>query len=241
MLYATAESIETTVFPIEEVDHDQPRISLNRLAMFPFANEKGKLEILRNQKFGQKIKTSYYNPALRGILQSFQNGAFVPELLEAESRTISRTRSRPFAHVHKHNNNFQAILNLIEMGEAANPPPGTHRVIDQNARVFLEGVVINARPEIITENNDEGYFAFTKLRFSKDKFSVDTQELVLLVLLHYGQQQSHPEMRFSIEKSKLVDCLSKTVTFGHEIDRCRHQQLQRTLSEVRELWPAIQR
>jgi len=228
------------IFQLATVETDKPRISLNRLALFPFAHEKGKEEILRSQKYGQKIKTSYYNPALTGILESFQEGAFVPELLRVRSSALSQARSEPFPRVHKHNNNVQALLNLIELGEAANPPPGRHQVVQQSSRLEMEGVTISARPEILTENHEEGYFAYTKLRFSKDKFSVDSQELALLVLLHFGQQQSHGQLRFSSEKSKLIDCLSRSITRGHEIDRCRHQQLHRALTEVRELWPTIQ-
>jgi len=69
--------------------------------------------------------------------------------------------------------------------------------------------------------------------------SEDAQEIVLLVLLHYGQQQSHGNLIFSMELTKLIDCFSRTVVFGHTIPRHRHQQLHSALAEIRTLWPNV--
>jgi len=218
---------------------DQPRISSNQLGEYIYSSPLKKLRILQNHKFGNKFCAPYYSPALTGIMHSFKAGAFDSQILMQEADSIrAQTAEKPY-HEKKKENNVRALSAFMQIGEVANPPPGEHRAIGRNALVPLDGVLISARPEIVTDNQSEGYTAFTKLRISKSKVSEDAQEIVLLVLLHYGQQQSHGNLIFSMELTKLIDCFSRTVVFGHTIPRHRHQQLHSALAEIRTLWPNV--
>jgi hypothetical protein len=227
------------ILQIEGVQIEQPKISLNQLGEFPFSTEKKKLEILRNQKFGNNISAPYYASAFYGILRSFKEGMFSQEILIAEAYRVSMSGAATVHQIKKRENNLKAIKSFSEIGNSANPPIGIHKIIHQNARIPLDGVIVSARPEIVTENSETRDFAFTKLRFSKSKVSADAQEIALLVLLHYGQQQSHEGLLFSMEKSRLIDCFSKTIIAGHTIGRHRYQQLHEALAEIRILWPTI--
>ena len=227
------------ILRIGSIQDNQPRISSNQLGEYIFASPTQKRKILQNQKWGNKFCAPYYTPALSGIMHSFQGGVFSPDILIREVDTISSQEVEKTYHISKRNNNVLALKRFMEIGEAANPPKGNHRIVTRNARVLLDGVAISARPEIITEEKQEGYAAFTKLRISKSKVSADAQEIVLLVLLHYGQQQSHDGLIFSLERTKLIDCFSKSIIPGHTIGRHRDQQLHQALAEIRTFWPSI--
>ncbi|MCE0499104.1 MAG: hypothetical protein LV481_14280 [Methylacidiphilales bacterium] len=220
--------------------HDnQPKISSNQLGEYIFATPSRKIQILQNHKFGSKFCAPYYTPALEGIIRSFQNGRFSRDILTDTIHTIESQKPHKPYHIAKKKNNVQALKSFLEIGDDANPPLGDHKIISRNARVVIDGVAVSARPEIITEVKQEGLAAFTKLRISKSRASADAQEIVLLVLLHYGQQQSHDELVFSLEKTKLIDCFSKTIIAGHTIGRHRDHQLHKALAEIRTLWPTI--
>jgi hypothetical protein len=218
---------------------DQPRISSNQLGEYIFATPLQKLRILQNHKFGNKVCAPYYSPALRGIMHSFQGGTFDSQILMQEVELVNAQPAEKAYHQRKRENNINALKAFIKIGVAANPPRGKHHTINRNALVPLDGVLISARPEIVTENQTAGFTAFTKLRISKSKVSADAQEIVLLVLLHYGQQQSHEGLTFNMELTRLIDCFSNTIVFGHAIPRHRHQQLHSALAEIRTLWPNV--
>jgi hypothetical protein len=227
------------ILQIQNIHSDQPRISSNQLGEYIYSSPKGKLRILRNQKFGNVFCAPYYGSALRGILKSFKEGEFSQDILLDQMRCLSETEIKSLHHLRRLENNIDALKSFADLGGIVNAPEGTHRVITRNALVPIDGVVISARPEIITESKKEGYSAFTKLRISKSKVSADAQEIVLLVLLHYGLQQSHDGLAFSMEKTRLIDCISKSVISGHTIGRQRDQQLHQALAEIRLIWPAI--
>jgi len=227
------------ILQINSISYDEPRISLNQLSEFPFASPRKKIEILYDQKYGNSFRAPYYTLALAACLRSFHDGKFDKQMLSDEAEKISLLTAKNRQQETKHANNVLAVQKLLEIGADADPLPGKHRLIRQNAWFRLNGVVISARPEIVTDNIQSGHFAFTKLRFSKSKVSADAQEIALLVLLYYGQQQDHDDLIFSIEKSKLVDCFSKSVIHGHSLTRFRYQQLQEALAEICILWPQI--
>jgi hypothetical protein len=227
------------ILQLNAVQSEQPKISLNQLAEFPFASENKKRSILRNQKFRNNICAPYYTAAFHAILRSFKDGCFDEDLLLAEAYRISILEVETDHRATKRDNNVKAIERLIEIGASANPTPGIHAVVHQTTKLLLDGVLVSVRPEIVTENHDLSLFAFTKLRFSKSKVSADAQEIALLVLMHFGQRQYHEGLTFSMEESKLVDCFSKTVTAGHTLGRHRDQQLHDALAEIRILWPQI--
>jgi hypothetical protein len=218
---------------------EQPKISLNQLGEFPFSSERKKLAILRNSKYGNSFCAPYYASASNGILRSLKDGEFSPELLREAVDKINGLEAEKAYQVIRRENNVKAVESFLNLGEVANPPHGIHRVIHHNARIRLGGVIVSARPEIITENNETQDFAFTKLRLSKSKVSADAQEIVLRVLKHYGQQQAHGGLEFSMEKSRLIDCFSKTIIAGHAVGRHRDQQLHQALYEICVLWPQV--
>jgi hypothetical protein len=227
------------ILQIENIEVAEPRISLNQLGEFPFVSDKKKQDILYSQKFPNGIRAPYYTRALSGILRSFQDGIFLANQLSQEAAAIEALPDETHFKAARNSNNAEAIRRFAAIGVDAYPPEGIHKIVRQNAKLNLDGVLISARPEIITENMRSGDFAFTKLRFSKSPVSADAQEIVLLSLIHYGQRQSHDELVFSIEKTKLIDCFSRTVTLGHTIRRHRDQQLHQALAEIREMWPFI--
>jgi hypothetical protein len=171
---------------------DEPRISSNQLGEYIYASPKKKLSILRDQKYGNPFGAPYYSPALNGILRSFSSGSFSQHALVHQAEVILAQEAKTSYKVCRNNNNARAIMNFLEIGDATNPPAGTQRIVKQNALVPIDGVMISARPEIVTENQREGYIAFTKLRFSKSKVSADAQEIVgslVLILFLDGRPQ----------------------------------------------------
>jgi hypothetical protein len=218
---------------------DKPTMSLNELSEFPFASAKRKLRILHDQKFGNPFRQQYYQRATSGILRSLENGEFSQYALNRTLDEIASIEPRNRQQLVKLENNALAVHRFIEIGPAVNPPPGKHYRIHRNAKFILDHVIVSARPEIETHDLINSDFAFTKLRFSKSKVSADAQEIALLALLYYGQSERRDNLRFSIEKSKLIDCFSKTIVLGHKIGRHRYQQLHDALAEIYNLWPSI--
>ncbi len=228
------------ILQIERLPIEQPKISLNQLGEFPFASPAKKMSILRGQKYGNPFGAPYYTRAEKAIIRCLKDGTFSEDLLISEKEKIASVEPRSRYWISNLRNNFNAIQSFTEIGLSANPTTGIHRIIRANARVRIDGVIVSARPEIITENQKLGEFSFTKLRFSKSKVSADASEISLLALLHYAQQQSYPGLTFCMEKSKLIDCFSKSVIEGHTVGRHRYQQLHRALSEIRGMWPYVQ-
>lgn len=219
---------------------EPPRISANQLGEFVFASEKRQLAILRDQKFGNINAAPYYHPALAAMRRSFVNGQFVDSELLRLASEIEKRDADTARKAKKLANNALALRCLVEIGGEREPAAGDHRTLSKNAQIFIDGVAISARPEYVTENLAQGFIAFTKLRFSKSKISADVSEIVLLILHHYGITQSRTGLQFDFEQSKVVDCFSRTVIFGHAIGRHRNHQLHEALKRICYLWPQVE-
>jgi len=217
---------------------DQPRISSNQLGEFVFSSPTRKYRILQDQKFGNKFTSPYYKPALDAILQSFDGRDF--NLLEL---IVSRSaiEARPAKHRNqaaRWSNNATMLRCFADLASRARPPAGNNQVVRQNALIDLSGVTISVRPEIITRQPN-GLFSYTKLRFSKSKVSEDASEIVLLLLLKFGQRRSQDGTQIDPSNTKLVDCFARAVIEGHTLQRIREQQLDAALSEIAGLWPTV--
>jgi hypothetical protein len=217
-----------------------PRISANQLGEFVFASETKRLRIIHDQKFGNVSAAPYYASALAAVRRSFSNGRFDETSLLDEARLLDARTADTARQGKKWANNALALRCLADVCDEADPPLGQHRLVTRNARFILEGVTISVLPEIVTENLSRGYIAFTKLRFSRSKIAADVSEIVLLLLQHYGQRQSRAGLNFDFNRSKVVDCFSKTVIAGHAIARHRDQQLHDALRLIRWMWPRIE-
>jgi hypothetical protein len=217
-----------------------PRISANQLGEFVFASEKRRLSILHDQKFGNINAAPYYGPALAGVRRSFSNGHFSDSLLKREARLLLGREAKTPRQAKQWANNALALQSFADISEESDPPTGEHRLLRKNAQIHLDGVAISVYPEVVTENLTDEFIAFTKLRFSKSKISADVSEIVLLILHYYGQLQSRTGLQFNFERSKVVDCFSKTVILGHAVGRRRDQQLHQALTLIRWLWPQIE-
>jgi hypothetical protein len=217
---------------------ERPRISSNQLGLFPFATAAEKLRILRDQKFGNIVTAPYYQPALSAILGSFDGEDYSVEALK---RAIDALRQRPAANRNqqaKWENNAEMLRRFASISTAVRPPAGDHRIVRQNATMELEGVTVSVRPEIVTLQRAAGLFSYTKLRFSKSRVSDDASEIILLVLLKFGQRQNG-ERQLDPEGTRLVDCYARNVVAGHTVPRYREQQLSGALREINRLWPTI--
>jgi len=224
---------------ITAVQVEPPHISANELAKYVFSTPAEKKEILRNQKFPPAYRVSYYARALQAILASFHEGQYhETELLQAAER-IAALPAKSKQEASKNKCNAEAVHHFCRLRELAIPPTGNHQFIRQNAHLMREEVKISIRPEIITSNLGEHFFAYTKLRFSKDKYSADAAEIGLLLLLIYGHAQVQPRIQFDIEKSKLIDCFSNSVIEGHRIPNYRQKQLDDALREIASVWDQI--
>ena len=219
---------------------EPPRISANQLGEFIFASEKKRLSILHDQKFGNINAAPYYTSALAGMRRSFAQGHFSEAVLMKEARLLATREAKTPQRAQKWANNALALQCLSEIAEESDPPAGKHRMLQKNAQILLGGVKVSVYPEIVTENLDDGYIAFTKLRFSKNKVSADVSEIVLLILHYYGRVQSRIGVPFNFELSKVIDCFSKTIIPGHAVGRNRDQQLHEALARIQWLWPRIE-
>lgn len=220
---------------------EPPRISSNQLGEFVFASEKKRLSILRSQKFGNPVAAPYYIPVTSAILRSLENGQFSRSRLDAAADAIAARKVETPYQVHQRANNLAMLEHFERICEQCNPPAGIHRIVRRNATIEIDGVMISVLPEIVTENLQERFIAFTKLRFSKSKISPDVSEIILLLLHHYGQQQSRAGMTFDFGRTKIIDCFSETVIHGHSLGRLRDQQLHRALALIRKLWPDVEK
>jgi hypothetical protein len=215
-------------------------MSANQLGEFVFASEKKRVSILHDQKFGNESAAPYYSLAHAAAHRSFYDGHFSVPMLVHEADLVYRRPAKTRRQAQKWANNALALRRLADVADASDPPPGQHRKLMRNAQFVLDGVTISVLPDVVTENLDQGYIAFTKLRFSKSKIAADVSEIVLLVLQHYGQRQSRVGLDFNFELSKVIDCFSKVIIHGHAVGRHRNQQLHDALKLLRWLWPRIE-
>ncbi len=228
------------MFQIATPALDPPRISSNQLGEFVFASETKRLSILRGQKFGNPVAAPYYVPATSAILRSLENGRFSVSRLDAAAEAIAAKQVETRHHASKRANNLAMLWHFDRIIEQCNPPAGVHRIVRRNATIEIDSVMVSVLPEIVTENLQERFIAFTKLRFSTSKISPDVSEIILLLLHHYGQRQQRAGMAFDFGRTKIIDCFSETVIHGQSIGRHRDQQLHRALAQVRRLWPNVE-
>lgn len=228
------------MFQIATPALEPPRISSNQLAEFAFASQEKRLTILLGQKFGNPSAAPYYIPASSAILRSLGKARFSADVLDEAAEAIAARPVSTRHQVSKRANNLAVLAHFGRIIERCNPPAGVHRIMRRNATIEIDGVMVSVLPEIVTENPEERFIAFTKLRFSKSKVSLDASEIILLLLHYYGQRQSRAGLEFDFGRSKIIDCFSETVIHGHSIGRHRDQQLHAALAHVRRMWPDVE-
>lgn len=213
-----------------------PRVSANQLGEFAFASDSQKRAIVHNHKFGNPHSAPYYQAALTGVLQSFEDGRFqAHELRKSAMNLRHRPASSPNQSARLHNN-AEMLTRFTDILGHVTPPSGQHQIVRRNAFMPLDGVVISVRPEILTRLAGSREFCFTKLRFSKSKVSDDASEIILLILLEYGARQSSQLATFRADQTVLVDCFARTVHRGHRLPAVRQRQLTAALRDYRHRW-----
>lgn len=216
----------------------QPRISANQLGEFVFATTAKKKRILQDQKYGNILTSPYYQPAQAAILAGFDAGIFDNQVLESGRIAILDRPADSSYQLIRRANNAEMVRRFSEISTQCAPPQGDYTFVKRNARLDIDGVTVSVRPEIVTTCNPH-LFSYTKLRFSKSPVSNDASDIVLLVLLKYGQQQSTSTSQLDPSSTKLIDCFARRVITGHSIPRVREVQLARALREIIALWPSI--
>lgn len=220
---------------------DKPRISSNQLGEYLFSTPSKKLQIIKDQKLGNRPKQSYYSGAMHGILGCFHKdtGAFDQESLRTKTQEIAAQQAANKNQKARFFNNAEMLRRFSNLTDLAKPPSGTHEIIYQNARLDLGGVTVSVRPEIITKKHGESSVALTKLRFSKSKVSADTSEIILLILLEYGRNLLGPGSSLDVSETKIIDCYANAVITGHQLPEIRSKQLQGALAEINRIWSKV--
>ncbi|MDX2186710.1 MAG: hypothetical protein SFV32_07250 [Opitutaceae bacterium] len=216
-----------------------PRISLNPLGEFPFISEAKKFQILTDQRFGNDIKAPYYQSASCAAVRALQDGHLEAAEIHAEIAKLRQIAPRSDHHAVKLENNIDMLARLLRIKGEAVPSTGDHRALRRSATMELGGVTVSVRPEFITTDARTGLFSLTKFRFSKSKVSADASEIILLVLLKYGQQLVLPGFHLDPSATRLVDAYSGNIIFAHTLPRIRESQLQSALRDICRIWPTL--
>lgn len=225
----------------QTVTLDQPHISGNQLGEFPFVSLSRKTQILTDQKFGNAIRAPYYHAATCTVLRSIREGVVDREVIEAELARLRGLPARNRCQATKLTSNAEMLQRFLELTVQAVPDAGEHTIVRKNAKLVFDDVVVSVRPEVITRHPESGLFSLTKFRFSKSKVSADSSEIILLLLLKYGQTLSQSGWQLEPAETRLIDCHARQVLHGHLLPRYREQQLQAALQEIRRLWPHLKR
>ncbi len=221
-------------------NQEEPRITAKALATFVYSSENARKRILRAQKFAQGFRMSYYKSAEALILRSLSGNRFDRSVLADGLKNI-QPKKESKQHKARVKNNRAAISMFEEIADLAAPELGEITTNLNNSTIIIDGVAISVRPEIVSKNKSLGTFSYTKLHFSKEnKISADAAEIVLLLMLRLGQMQPESGLSFDLQKSKLIDCFTKNIVFGHNLERYRERQLAQSLKEIRAMWPLIQ-
>ena len=218
-----------------------PRVSANQLGEFAFGTQRQKMAIVYNHKFGNPHCAPYYQLALNGVLRSFHNGHYDTVCLRNEALNLQQRPPQSPNQAARLRNNATMLLQFASITPQTTPPSGQHQVVRRNAFMPLDGVVISVRPEILTRLHNSRDFSYTKLRFSKSAASADASELILLVLLEYGNRQNSALATFRPDQTILVDCFARTIHRGHRLPAIRRHQLSAALREYRNLWATTRR
>lgn len=220
-------------------DAGTPRFSANEISAYVFETPSGKVRKLKEQKFKNE-KRSYYTRALHGVIASFlpNTGTFEPDIIKAAELRVRSIPADTEKKAQRLCSNAEMLRHFGEICSQVRPPPGLHDIIRQNATFSMGGIVVSVRPEIVTKTHGDK-FALTKFRFSKSKVGADTSDILLLILLRYGQELFRGKGLLDIERTCLVDCFSKAVIYGHTLAPIRERQLEQTLAEVARIWPKL--
>lgn len=227
------------ILQVAPLSSEKPHISANELGKYVFSSPAGRVAILRAQKFKNPGPPSYYSPSERAIRKALQGNSFDKSVLMAEREKIHpKNPAKPY-HQHKTKNNREILLRFYGFCQEAAPAEGAHSK-PRSAQLELEDVTISIRPEILTESHATGFFSLTKFYFSKHKVSADAADIVMLLLIKYGQAYPRPGLCFDLEATKLIDFYAAKIIHGHTIPRHREQQLLDALKDIQRRWPMIQ-
>jgi hypothetical protein len=217
---------------------ERPRISANQLGEFFFLSPSEKIRKLTDQRYGNPHTSPYYHSASCAMLRAFDDARFDSAVLEAEIIKQRGTLARNRQHAAKLESNAVMLERFLSLAVPLVPTAGEHTKVRRNALIEIDDVTVSVRPEIITRNHTPGFFALTKFRLSQSRVSADSSEIILLLLLKYGQRLDLG-LQFDPAETRLVDCFSRTVIPAHTLPRLREQQLQAALREIRRLWPTL--
>ena len=216
-----------------------PRVSANEMAAYVFETPSGKIRNLKDQKFKNQ-KRSYYTRAMNGVIASFlpNTGTFEPDIIQAAERRIRAVSADTKKKADRLRSNAEMLRRFAEICGQVRPPKGLHDIVRRNALFSVGGIAVSVRPEIVTRTAGKK-FAMTKFRFSQSAVSEDVSEIVLLILLRYGQEAFRNEGSLDLEHTCLVDCFSRSITYGHKLAPVRERQLERAFAEVAHIWPKL--
>ena len=222
---------------------NQPRISVNKLAEFITAKASRQRQILRDQKFPQDYKVTYYKEASEAIsiciCSNIENTAIIERTisnLEQQNSDKIGTQRRIAANIDALET-FETMLDEIDF-KGAIPSLGEH----SPPRLMIQNVDVSIRPEIILKGFGKSgklLAGALKLHFPRT-FPLGTSAgYVSALLQEYAKAYLSNDGEAFGPYCFVIDIGSKTICAGVKATAARMRDIEAACRNIAGLWPTI--
>lgn len=223
---------------------NQPHISVNKLAEFITAKAARQRQILRDQKFPQDYKITYYNEATESIsaclASNLENTSIIERTIQSlEQRSPEKigTQRRIASNIDALET-FQAMLDDIDFRDAM-PSLGDHAP----PRLSIQNIDVSVRPEIIlsaTGKSGATLVGAIKLHFPRTfALDADAGGFVSAILQEYAKTYLTNSGTAFGQLCYVIDVGSKLVHPGVKATVSRMKEISANCRNIHAIWPTI--
>jgi hypothetical protein len=223
--------------------HDEPRISVNKLAQYVTSRAARQNQILRNAKFPPDYITTYYREAGEAIARFLAGDMAEISILDNAISTLSQKVAANVYEGRRVAGNIDAIetfgtlLDDIDLS-------GTTAKLGANAapHVVINGVGISVRPEVTLHSKSKAgaLVGGIKLHFPKtEPLDKEESEYVSAIMQAFCKDHLWKDGQPNAAHCMVIDLASAKVYPGVKAIRQRLKDVQNACGQIASLWPSI--
>ena len=226
----------------------QPRMSVNKLAEYQFADASRRKRILASAKYPEAFITTLYDKA-RKLACSFACGnvsadAIREKVKEFEATAHELGKMRGMEHdARDHSNSALALENLLEI-ELQFPGCEIEVYTGKKKHILINGVAISIHPDLIIRKAGNTFTSVGALKFHiiKQSLKAESQQIVALMLNEYVQRyviQPGKNERLNKKLCLSVDVFAQSSECCPESTRKRMSHIEVSCEEISARWASI--
>lgn len=219
-----------------------PRMGLNALAQYMMAGAAARERILHDQKYPTGFRPIWYEHATRAIVRFLLASDRDAEML---TRAEDRIRALPYGGQNerqKLQDNADAVAAFSRCVRSIMLDGMTTSRGPEQANVFIEGVTISIRPEILLRGHYRGQelLGGLKVYLSKREPLQDEGLAIVGSLLHMAVDRLASEHeRCIVRHCTVVDVFAGQCACAPTAVVRRRREVEATCREIAHRWPAV--